>query len=178
MITTLTRRRSLLLLPAIASVAAIAAACSPREKSGIDITGTLTSAGFDGAAPLTLQDGVVGTGFNMVATLDSEQVIVTSEPWACFAPLPPDYPNFDIETSDGQTYGLFLSIDPAVWSTGAHPIDGESVNLLVAMPDRFGVAVDGTVTLGAAPVTPDAAGQNCAITGISANIALEGEKDR
>lgn len=170
-------RPSLLLLPAIAGLAAVGAACSPEPKTGIAIEGVLTSVTFTGPAPLTLQDGVLGSGFNMTATLDSEQILVTNQPWACYAPLPPDYPNFDIESSDGSTYGFFLSIDPLAWSTGAHPVDGELVNLLVAAPDRFGVAIDGTVTLNSAPATPDVPGNVCSLS-VSANIPLEGERDR
>lgn len=169
-------RRPLLLVPATAALVAIAAACSPNEKSGIPISGTLSFAGF-GSAPLTVLDGVLGTGFNMTAVLDSEQVVVANQPWACFHPVLPDYPNFDIETSDGSTYGFFLSIEPMSWTTGAHPIDGDNVNLLVAMPDRFGVAQGGTLTLNTAPVSPDAAGNVCSLT-ISGGIALDGEKDR
>lgn len=172
-------RRTLLLLPAIASAAALAAACSPEPKSGIPITGVLTFAS-GGAAPLTLDatdQGPRGADFQMTATLDSQQVAVTAQPWACFGPLPPDYPNFDIEAGDEQTFGFFLAIDPAQWGTGGTISLGDEAHLLVAMPDRFGIADSGSVTLTSAPFTPDTSGNDCGFT-VNGPLALEGERDR
>ena len=172
----MTITRVSLLLPGIAAIAAIAAACSPEEKAGIPITGTLDFAN-GASAPLTVGDQSLGSGFNMSATLDGETVAGTGA-WRCYAPLPPEYVNFDIEASDGSTFGFFLSIDPAVWSTGAHPI-GDTVRLLVAAPDRFGAAQTGTIVITKAANldTPDTAGNDCGFS-VSGPIGLEGEKDR
>lgn len=169
-------RRILLLLPGLAAVSALVAACAPEEQNGIRITGTLESAA-GGGAPLTLEVGqVLGTGFTMSATLDGE-VVSASGPWGCYSPLPPDYPNYDLEASDGQTFGFFISIDPMAWSTGAHPIDGELVHLLVAAPDRYGVAQSGTIYITKAGTTPDETGNECGFL-VSGSVVLEGEKDR
>lgn len=169
-------RRPLLLLPALAAGAALFAACAPEEKSGIRITGTLDAAS-GGTAPLTLDVGnVLGTGLNMSATLDGETVTGTG-PWGCYAPLPPEYPNYDLEASDNQTFGFFVSIDPMSWSTGAHAIDGELIHLLVAAPDRYGVAQSGTIYITKAGNSPDQAGNDCGFL-ITGSVSLTGEKDR
>jgi len=169
-------RSSLLVLPAIAAIAAVGAACSPEEKGGTPITGTLNSASGE-SAPLTISEEVRGGSFSLSATLDGE-VISGSGSWGCFAPLPPEYVNFDIEASDESTFGFFLSIDPAVWTTGSHPI-GDQVRLLVAAPDRFGAASSGTIVITKAPPLGqvDQPGANCGFS-ITGPIALEGEKDR
>lgn len=169
-------RSSLLVLPAIAAIAAVAAACSPEEKGGKPITGTLNSA-VGASAQLTTGDQALGSGFNMSATLDGDPV-TGSGTWRCYAPLPPEYVNFDIEASDESTFGFFLSIDPAVWTTGSHPI-GDQVRLLVAAPDRFGAASSGTIVITKAPPLGqvDQPGADCGFS-ISGPIALEGEKDR
>lgn len=168
-------RRALLVLPGLAALAAVVAACSPEEKGGIPITGTLNSA-VGGSAELTIGDTTLGTGFNLSATLDGEVVTGTGA-WRCYAPLPPEYTNFDIEASDGSTFGFFLSIDPAVWSTGAHAI-GDQVRLLVAAPDRFGAAQTGSIVITkAAALSPDTPGNDCGFS-VAGPIDLVGEKDR
>lgn len=167
--------RTLLFLPGLVAAAALTAACAPEEDEGIPITGTLNSA-VGPAAPLTLDVGtVVGSGFSLDAVLDGVPV-TGSGSWSCYAPLLPDYPNYDIEATDSSTFGLFISVKPEVWSTGAHPIDDAAVRLLVAAPDRFGVAMSGTIFLSKAGTIPDTAGNDCGFS--ASGLVLEGEKDR
>lgn len=170
-----TSRRTLLVVPGIAATVALVAACTPQEQGGIPITGTLHYASA-GTAPLTLEDQVLGTGLSMSATLDGEPV-TGSGTWACYAPFPPEYPNYDLDARDSQTFGFFLSIDPMAWSTGAHAIDGELVHLLVASPDRYGIAETGTIFITKAGTVPGAPGNDCGYS-ITGPIALRGEKDR
>ena len=169
-------KRILLLLPALLSTAALVAACTPEETSGIPIEGSLSSAA-GASAQLTwlLEEPPQGTGFSLSATLDGVPV-TGSGSWSCWAPLPPEYPNYDIEATDGSTYGFFLSISPAVWGTGSIAIDNQYVRLLVATPDRFGVATSGSLFISSAGTFPDQAGHECGFS--VSNVALEGEKDR
>lgn len=167
-------RTSLLLLPAAVATAALVA-CGPEPKEGVPITGTLNFA-TGASAPLTLAVGVVaGTGFSVDAVLDDMPITGSSE-WYCYAP-DANFPNFDIEASDGQDFGFFLSVNPAVWSTGAHAIDGNDVALLLAGKDRYGVASSGTVFITQAGEAPDTAGSNCGFD-IEGPLALTGERDR
>ena len=162
----------LLSAPAILAVNALLAACTPEEKPGIPITGTLNNASGAGAQ-LTLGE-TVGTGFTMNAVLDGMEVAGSGE-WACYAPFPPDFPNFDIEATDRSTYGLFISISPAVWSSGAIQIDNDDVKVLVAAQDRFGFVTSGALSLFSAPQAPDQPGSDCSFA--LSDLSLEGEKD-
>lgn len=166
---------TLLCTAALMALAVAIAACTPKDpKPGVPITGVLFQANGN-VAPLTINDGV-GTGFSMDATLDSADVIVTNQSWKCYTPAPPNYPNYDIEGSDRQTYGLFISISPVVWTTGAHPIDSVNVSLFLSTPDRYGAATNGTVTLLKTGTAPDTAGSECSFV-VSANVPLFGERD-
>ena len=164
----------------IPALAVVLAACGPEEKSGVPISGVLISASGTyaplEATPPANDEDPPGTGFDMSATLDGDAVTSSNAAWGCYSPFE-EYPNFDLEATDRSTWGFFLSIDPALWGTGTIAIDGQSVSLLVAASDRYGLATSGSVTITEAGEIPNTAGEGCSFT-MSANIPLEGERDR
>jgi hypothetical protein len=171
--TTIPRTPIRVLLLALAATLALVACQGAAKKSGIPITGTLTE-GSGSSAPLTISAGL-GVVFVLNATLGSSNVVSTSPQWICYAPDPPTYPNYDIEGTDGANYGLFISVAPLYWTTGAHPIDGVNVKLLVAAADRFGVATNGTLVLTTVGTIADSAGNNCGFKAIG--VPLTGDRD-
>lgn len=168
---------------AVAIAVAIAAGCQPDEPGDVAITGTLEYAEGNGAQITTDNDFPAGGEFGMRAVLDGELVVGTGG-WRCFAPVPENgYPNFDIEATDGNTWGFFLAIGDSAWTVGTKQITGpdddvpepSQVRLLVAAEDRFGAAESGTVTLLEAP---GGSGEGTCSFTVSTNLALVGERDR
>lgn len=170
-------RRPLLIAVASVSIATLVAACNTEPPPDpIPIQGFITSA-FGGTAPL-VTDGDdpedFGTGFSIDAVLGSSDVILTNQAWKCFGPTP-DFPTFDFEATDRATYGLFVQISPILWSTGAIPIDGENVKVVLSLADRFGVATNGTLVLTTTGSMADAEGESCSFR--LENVPLFGEKN-
>ena len=169
--------RNLPRLAALAFPSMIAlAACQGASKSaGTPIAGTLTAA-HGQHAPLTLGQSLVGDGFALNAVIGSAAV-AGSGIWSCYAPDPThNLPNYDLISSDNQTFGLFISVKPAAWSAGVHVIDGVDITLLVAAPDRYGTATNGTLVITSAGTSIDTAGSTCAFYTTGA-IALMGRKN-
>lgn len=165
------RRLALLALP---SVVALVACQGAGKSSGTPITGVLTSAQGQ-HAPLTLGQTNVGDGFAVAAVLGSAAV-TGSGIWRCYAPDPPTFQNYDLEGTDNQTYGLFISVVPSAWTVGPHAIDGVNVTLLVAAPDRFGTTTNGTLVITTAGQAIDTLGSTCAFYTTGA-IPLFGTKN-
>lgn len=170
-------RRAFLIAASAVSIASLVAACNGNDPPDpTPIVGFITSAS-GGNAPL-VSDGDdpedFGTGFSIDAVLGSADVILTNQPWKCFAPTA-DFPTFDFEATDRATYGLFVQMSPIVWSTGAIAIDGENVKVVLSLADRFGVATNGTLVLTTTGNMADTAGQNCSFR--LENVSLFGEKN-
>lgn len=148
---------------------AIAACSSPKNPVGVPVSGYLNAASGD-TAPLTIGNAA-GSGFNLDAVIGSANVLATGV-WQCFAPDPPQYLNFDLQGTDKTTYGLFISINPAIWNTGSIAIDNTNVALLVSTPDRYGLATSGVITLYKAPHNADTQGNDCSFS--VQNVSLYG----
>lgn len=168
-----------LVLP-VGVAGAIAGACQGDPPAAIPITGTLEYASGSGAQLTTDGNFPPGGDFVMRAELDGQLVVGTGG-WRCFAPDPEaGYPNFDIEATDGNTWGFFLAIGDSAWTVGTRQITGSDtsvpedmqVRLLIAAQDRFGTAEEGTVTIHEAPTSAG----TCSFT-LSSNLALVGERE-
>lgn len=172
--------RSALSVIAVPAAAVVLAACqgeAPPEN--VPIRGYLDTMVGD-IAPLTTDIDAgdqLGSGFSVLATLGTTgdfQLDVTNAPWKCFSPAPPSFPNFDIEATDSQSYGVFISVSPAVWAVGSHPIDGTDIQVVLSMTDRFAVVTSGTLVLQSAGTMADTSGHNCAFT--LQDVPLAGER--
>lgn len=164
-----------LALIAAALFAALVACSTPKEEPTVPITGTLQSA-VGSLAPLTAgsQKGA-GTGFSVNAMLGTRQVVVTDMPWTCYTPAPPQYPNFDIEATDGSTYLFAISISPGFWGPGTKNIDGVNVVVGLVTQDRGVIATSGQLTLTSAGSAADTAGNTCKFS--LTNVPVFGERD-
>ena len=164
--------RSVALL-SVAGIVVLVACSSPKSEPGIPITGVVDSAVGD-LAPLTAGEQS-GTGFSIVATLGSEEILVSNGAWKCYTPAPPQYPNFDIEATDGATYGFFISINPGYWGAGTNTIDGETVTVALVTQDRAAIATAGTLTLTSAGSAADTTGNWCKFDLV--DVPMFGERD-
>lgn len=111
-------------------------------------------------------------GFQLSATLGTSFTAVTNggeQSWACFAPNPPDFPDYDLvsfRTSPAGNYYYKLSVPVAQWSVGNKTIDGTSVKVWVGnggvdFATIYGMATGGTVTISSAGTVADS---GCAFT--------------
>ncbi len=143
----------------------------------LTVTGTLTTAQGMTAVGVTPDAGsaVTGTDFRVAFNLGTgTPVAAADQTYDCYAPALPDFPNYDIISSDGATYAITISVPPAMWSAGTKAVatSGAGVFLTVATVDgNGGSSGGGSLNIISAPTTTTGA---CSFA-ITAPAPLSGE---
>lgn len=124
----------------------------------VSVTGTLTTASGMTAIGVTPTSGsaFTGTDFRINFTLGSGSPVAASgQDYDCWAPDPPDYPEYEIISTDSTTYAITIRVPPAMWSAGTKAVTASNgVTVAVATVEGGGTSTGGgTLNLISAPTS-------------------------